>query len=353
MNKLTFAIIALVALWIFSGCGSEETQQEEKARPVKSITVGGSVEVLEKGYPGVTKESQESDLSFRIGGPIIKLNVVEGARVNKGDLIAQVDPRDYQVVVQSTLARYNQTKAESDRYYRLWKKGSVAKNDYDSRLANLLEAEAALKDARNALKDTKLLAPYTGFLGKKLIELGEEVKPKEAVTSLVDLSVIEVNTTIPEQLAVQIVKFEKFEVNIETYPDVVFTARLKELEKKPTPEGFPLHLFLDHTNNPNDKEQIKVGAGMSCRVKIFMKETDDAVDVITIPITAVFETNSETKPTVWVIQADSTVQKQEVVIGDIVGNDAIQITEGLSNGQQIVIAGVHRLSDGDKVRILK
>ena len=353
MNKLTFAAIAIAGLWMFSGCGSEETQQEEKVRPVKSIIIGGDAGASEKGYPGVTKETQESELSFRVGGPIVKLNVIEGARVKKGALIAEIDPRDYQVVVQSTLARYNQTKAESDRFYRLWKKGSVAKNDYERRFANLLEAEAAWKDARNALNDTKLYATYTGFLGKKLVDLGEEVKPKQAITSLVDLSVIEVNTTIPEQLAVQLMNFEKFEVNIETYPGVVFTARLKELEKKPTSEGYPLHLFLDHVNNPNDKDQKKVGAGMSCRVKIFLNESNIDVDVIVIPITAVFESDSDDKQVVWIIKEDNTVQKQGVVIGDIVGNDAIKIVKGLSNGQHIVVAGVHRLTEGDKVNILE
>ena len=165
---------------------------------------------------------------------------------------------------------------------------------------------------------------------------------------------IEVNTTIPEQLAVQFLNFDKYEVNIEAYPDKVFTASLKELEKKPTAEGYPLHLFLDYRNNPKDQNQAKVSAGMSCRINIILKSTQLDEGMVIIPITAVFEGSDDDNPSIWLIDPENnTVKKQNVVIGHIVGNDAIQILEGVTIGQQIVVAGVHRLTEGDKVNILE
>jgi len=351
MIKSTTLVTVILAVLFLTSCGSPEQEIKERIRPVKALTIGDIGDPSGKGFPAVTKETQESEMSFRVGGPIIKLNIVEGAQVKKGALIAEIDPRDYRVMVQSTEARYNQTKAESDRYYRLWQKGSVAKNDYERRYANFLEAEAAWENAKNELSDTKLFAPYTAFFGPKLADLGEEVKPKQAIVTLVDLSVIEVITTIPEQLAVQFLNFDRYEVRIETYPEIVFNATLKELEKKPTPEGFPLHLILDHVNSPGT--EIKVAAGMSCRVNVILKESDDVGGRIIVPITAVFKGEGNDQTMVWVINPqDSTVSKQLVTIGEIVGNDAINITEGLSKGQQIVVAGVHRLNEGDKVNIL-
>jgi len=354
MNKITITLFALIGILIMSACGSKEVQQVEKVRPVKSMIIGDLGDATGKGFPGVTKETQESEMSFRVGGPLTKINVVDGARVRKGALIAEIDPRDYIVTVQSTEARYNQTKAESDRFYRLWQKGSVAKNDYERRFANFQEAEAAWEDAKNALNDTKLYAPYNGFYGARLVDLGEELRPNQVITTIVDLSVIEVTTTIPEQLAVQILSFDKYEVNLETYPDQVFNATLKELEKKPTAEGYPLHLFLDHVNNPNNPNKALVSAGMSCRVNIILKKADDETGKIIVPITAVFESVADDKTAVWIIDLESsTVKRQIVTVGDIVGNDVIEIVEGLSMGQQIVVAGVHRLTDGDKVTILE
>ncbi len=350
MNKLSILVMTFIGLWMLSACGSDETVKEEIVRPVKSMVIGNVIDPTGKGYPGVTKESKESEISFRVGGPIVKYNVVEGALVNKGDLIAEIDPRDYKINVQSTYARYDQAKTEADRYFRLWKKGSVAKNDYDQRKANSLEAKAAWEDAKNALSDTRLLAPFTGFYGPKLSQLGDKVRVKQAITTLVDLSVIEVNTTIPEQLAIQFRNFDRYEVHLEAYPDVVFKATIKELEKKPTAEGFPLHLYLDHINKKEDTTQVKVGAGMSCRVNIFLRESSTVVTKIIIPLSSIFEGQDKKSTMVWIIDTDSNiVKKQNVVLGSMVGHDAIEITEGLSLGQSIVIAGVRRLTEGDKV----
>jgi len=347
-RKITF-IVTIASIFLFSSCGSEEKEVKKSIRPVKALTIGDFNDPTGKGYPGSTKENQETNLSFRIGGPIIKYNVVEGARIKKGALIAKIDPRDYKISVQSTKARYDQTKAESDRFYRLWKKGSVSKNAYDRRYADYLEAEAAWQDANNALNDTKLYAPYTGFFGPKMIDIGDNVRQKETIATLVDLSVLEVITTIPEQLAIQLLNFDSYEVRLETYPDIVFKATLKELEKKPTAEGFPLHLYLDHTNQQNNKTQVKVAAGMSCRVNIILKNAVDIESRIIIPITAIFEGHLDKSTMVWVISPDNTVKKQSVVTGDLVGHDGIQITKGLSVNNQIVIAGVHRLIEGDEV----
>jgi len=349
MNKLSIFVVALFGLWMFSGCGSNEVEKKERVRPIKALTIGDFGDPAGKGYPGTTKENQQSDISFRVGGPIVKYNVVEGANIKKGALIAEIDPRDYLVDVQSTEARYNQAKAESDRFFRLWEKGSVSKNSYERRYASFLEAEGALVNAKNALKDTKLLAPYSGFFGPKLAQLGDKVRAREPITTLVDLSVLEVVTTIPEQLAIQLLDFDAYEVRLETYPDIVFNATLKELEKKPTPEGFPLHLYLDHANQQYDKTQLKVAAGMSCRVNIILKNAEDEKSRVIIPIASVFEGDDDNSTMVWIINADNTVSKQSVVGGDLVGHDAIEITKGLSKGQQIVIAGVHRLTEGAKV----
>jgi len=93
---------------------------------------------------------------------------------------------------------------------------------------------------------------------------------------------------------------------------------------------------------------------MSCRVNILLRKDEGEAGKIIIPITAVFESNTDNNTSVWIIDTESsTVSKQTVVVGDIVGNDAIQIEEGLSMGQQIVVAGVHRLTEGDIIKVIE
>ncbi len=354
MKKLSYFLSLSILLIFFAGCGSEEAPKKEIIRPVKAMMVGSIADLAERGYPATTKASQETEVSFRVGGPLTKVNVVEGAVVKKGEIIAEIDPRDYKLEEQSARARYQQTKAEAERYKRLWEKGSVAKNDYDRKQAAYLQAKAAWEDAVNNLKDTKLRAPFTGVYGAKLVDVGQEVKAKEPITTISNLSVIEVATTIPEQLAVQFRNFESFEVVFETYPDIVFQATLKEMGKVPTAEGFPLRLYLNHKNDPKDPNQPKITAGMSCRVTIKLKQVDANNDEIVVPLAAVFESGDENHPSVWVLVGKDTltVKKQAVKLNGFAGKDLVKIESGLEAGQQIVVAGAKRLVEGQKVKIL-
>jgi len=354
MKNLTYLLSIAVLLIFFTGCGSEEAPKKEIIRPVKAMMVGSAVDLAGQGFPATTKASQESEISFRVGGPLIKTNVVEGKMVKKGQIIAEIDPRDYRIAEQSARARYEQTKAEADRYMRLWKKGSVAKNDYDRKKAAYLEAKAAWEDALNNLKDTKLRAPFTGFYGKKLVDVGQDVRSKQPVTTISNLSVIEVATTIPEQLAVKYRNFDSYEVVFDTYPDHTFKATLKEMGKVPTPEGFPLRLYLEHQNDPKDANQPKISAGMSCRVNIKLKNVGEEDDQMVIPLAAVFEGQTDNSPSVWVLEGKNTmtVKKQPVKLDGFAGKDYVKIKSGLKAGQMIVVAGAKRLIEGQKVKIL-
>jgi RND family efflux transporter MFP subunit len=355
MKKLTYLLTLVVVFIFFTGCGSEEAPKKEIIRPVKAMIIGSTADLADQGYPATTKATQEAELSFRVGGPLIKTNVVEGAKVKKGQLVAELDPRDYKIAEQSAKARYEQTKAEAERYKRLWKKGAVAKNDYDRKNALYLEAKAAWEDAVNDLKDTKLHAPFTGYYGKKLVDVGQEVLPKQAITTLSNLSIIEVAPTIPEQLAVKFRNFDSFNVTFDTYPGKVFKATLKEMGKVPTAEGFPLRLYLDHVNDPNNPDQPKISAGMSCKVNINLKNITNEDNILTIPFAAVFEGETDKTPSVWILEGDGdvkTVKKQHVKLDGFSGKDNVKIASGLKTGQQIVVAGAKRLIEGQKVKIL-
>jgi RND family efflux transporter MFP subunit len=336
-------------MFYFTGCKEKEEPKKEEIRPVKTITTVKMSTSLAQGYPGITKAIKETDISFRVGGaPIVINNIVEGKKVNKGDLIAAIDPSDFKIAVQSAMARYNQAKAESERYQRLYKKGSVSKSDVERKYAIFKEAESALKLAQNNLAYTKVYAPFTGYYGPKYVDIGDVVKAHQPITKLYDLSKIEITTTIPEQLAVQFKHFSKYEVVFDTYPDTVFSASLKEMEKTPTPEGFILHLYLNY--DQTSKSKIKISAGMSCRINIRLKEENS--DEIIVPTAAVFESPTDNTPSVWIVTKDLTVKKQHVVLDGFAGRDHIKIKSGLKPGQTIVAAGAKRLIEGQKVKIL-
>ncbi len=350
--KKGIALIILIAVTI-TACKKEE-QQREFIRPVKAMQIKTALDALGKGFPAVSKETSEANLAFRISGPLTKLNVEEGQSVRKSQLIAEVDPRDFEVDLLAKSRRYIQAKAELDRWAELLKRQSVSQNDYDLKLAAYYEAESAFQAAENALTDTKIYAPYTAFVGKKFVENFEEIRAGQNIISLINISVIEVKTYIPENLAIQFFNFAGYEVEFEVYPGKVFDATLKEIEKSPEPEGFPLTLYLDHKNVRGSGNIIT--PGMTCKVNIKLKDEikgTTSESIIIVPLSAVIEKENATNPSVWVFDIDnSIVSKREVKIGSLVSNNSIQIIDGLDSDEWIVTAGAHRLTEGQKVKQL-
>jgi len=350
---ISYLTIASIVFFSFTGCKQKETTHEKIIRPVKSFLVQVNNNALGKGFPAHTQAGKEVDISFRVGGaPLVQYHVIEGKKVEKGALIAAIDPTNFKLAVESTRARYNQAKAESDRYERLWKKGSVAKNDYERKYANYQQAKARLQEAENNLKYTKVYAPFSGYYGPKFVELGDVIKAFQPITKLYDLSKIEIVTTIPEQLAVLFKQFDKYQVFFDTYPGKTFSASLKNMEKTPTPEGFKLHLYLSN-KNINRPGSPKITAGMSCRVNILLKKAAGQTrEDLVVPSGAVFEGETDTTPSVWIITKNHTVKKQHVVLDGFAGKDFIRIKSGLTPGVRIVSAGAKRLVEGEKVTLL-
>jgi multidrug efflux system membrane fusion protein len=343
-------LLFLASLILHIGCKKEEEPKVEQIRPVKALQAQTAADLLSKGLPAVSTEHREVDLSFRVSGPLIKLNVEIGTAVKKGQLIAEIDPRDYEVALIGDEGRMNQAKAEEQRYKNLYKKGSVSKNEYDIKLANYLESKASYDNAVNELKDTKIYAPFDGFIGKKLAENFQEVAASETIATLLDLSKMEIHTHVPENLAIFFPQFKSYQVVFDAYSSKKFSATLKEIGKTPDPAGYPLSLYLDY--NREVAIEYKIAPGLTCGVDIILAN-DEGIASYIVPLSAVFEGEKPDNPAVWVMdKSTNTVTKRDVSVGSLISQSSIEIQEGIQSGEWIVTAGVHKLTEGQKVKPL-
>jgi multidrug efflux system membrane fusion protein len=343
-------LLFLASLVLYIGCKEKEEAKVEQIRPVKAIQVKTAADLLSKGLSAVSAEHREVNLSFRVGGPLIKLNVEIGQAVKKGQLVAEIDPRDYRVALIGDEGRMNQAKAEEQRYKNLYKKGSISKNEYDIKLANYLESKGEYENTVNALVDTKIYAPFDGFFGEKLVENFQEVAPSETIATLLDLSKIEIHTHLPENLAIFYPQFKSYQVVFDAYPTKQFSARLKEIGITPDPAGYPISLYLDYEKE--DAKDYTIAPGLTCGVDIILTN-DEGITSYIVPLSAVFEGDKPDNPAVWVMdKSTNTVTKRNVTVGSLVSNSSIEIKGGLQSGEWIVTAGVHKLTEGQKVKSL-
>jgi RND family efflux transporter MFP subunit len=349
--RLGFVILILFAI----SCKSknEPDTKEDVILPVRSIRVGDNASIVGKNFPARTKPEREVDISFRVGGHLVALNVEEGQHVKKGQVLAQIDKRDFKIKLESAKADYELALVEKERYERLLKKQSVAENEYDIKLAAFRTKEAHYADAQNALKDATVYAPFSGYIGEVRVENHEDVRASQTILTLLDLSDIEVQFFIPESMLFEPDDISGFEVYFENLPDSKFKANLKEVARVATAEGFPVTLTLDaKILSSGNNENIAMAAGFTVRVNILYKEYSETNKVI-VPITAVLEANAENETIVWVLNRNTmTVQKRKVSVQGFASNSTLEIAEGLENGEWIVTAGIHKLKDGQKVKDL-
>jgi RND family efflux transporter MFP subunit len=360
-HLLSFTL--LIVLIFISGCDKKKVvEQTEEIRPVKTIVVQAPDESRIRHFPGRVDANKKADLSFRVSGKVSELLVKEGSMVKEGDIIARLDPTDFKIEVNDKKALFTRANNDFKRGKELIKDGNISKMDYDKLESNYLSARAAYDLAKQKLDYTELKAPFDGVIALRYIQSYEEVQAKENIVTLNDTEVLEIKFDLPENLVLALKKKE----NVDSIDD----SRLKD--KVPTfasfqgqtDQLFPL-TFKEASTKADEKtqtftitttmkrpENIRVLPGMSASVKVDFSQFFSKADSFYLPVSAVVA-DAALKGTVWLVNEDKMeVEPVSVKVGTMRGN-RIQVTDGLTEGQRVVVAGVPFLYKGLKVTLMK
>ncbi len=295
-------------------------------------------------YPGKIKAASDVKLAFRVAGPIIKFQAEIGEYVRKGQILAEIDPRDYKLQFDATAAEYKQIKGESERIMELYRRKSVPVNDYDKAVAALKRITALYEAHRNALNDTKLLAPFDGYVQKKFFDAHEIVNQGLPVLSMINDHYFEVDIDIPSSDYIHRENFVSFYCVADVYSGVKIPLELLEITQQANyNQLFKVRFRL------KPEQKLNLAAGMSVTVTIdFMPGKDD---LTLVPISALFQEGG--KSYVWSYQKeDGKVNRCLVEIVEIQKDGMVLVQSELLPGSWIVSAGVNRLKEGQKVRQL-
>jgi len=353
-SRKFLVLLALPASMLLAACGEEKVEEEPVVRPIKMFTVGGAGAGGEREFPGTLKAAQHADMAFEVPGKITEFLVKEGVEVEEGQELARLDNRDY--VNESEKQKANLRKAESDlkRSLSIQKEdaGAISQETIDTHKRAVDVAKAALAQSEKAVEDTVLVAPFAGLMARKLVEDFQNVKAKEPVLVLQDISHMEIEVSVPERDIVgdrrqrgpeQITEEINPRVVVTSIPDKTFPARVKEFATTADPitRTFQVRFIFD---SPDDK----VLPGMTAKIIIDAAGTS-AGDTFLLPINAV-AADSENKPYVWLVDPDSMqVKRQPVEVGELTGAN-VPVSSGVSEGDLVAISGVKLLQDGQEVR---
>lgn len=348
------SILILFAVCTLAACSEAPAQHESAAvvQPVKLYTVGSASSERFRDFPAVIEAAQVAQVAFRVGGEITQFPGQPGVRVKKGDLIAKLDPTDYQLVVDQAQARFELASAQYERTKNLVDEGVISPQQFDEVKANLEVSRANLETAKANLNYTELRAPFAGTIAHVFVENYETVQPQRPIATLQMDEAIDISINVPEQLFARVQRRTDYqpEVRFTAQPERVYRAQLKEWDSTADPATNTYEVVFTMPT----PEDFNVLPGMSASVRVdSLAVSNQPANGVYVPTSAVFSETTESPsaaPRVWVYDpASQQVSQRTVTTGRVTG-DAIEIVAGLETGEQIVVAGVHALHEGQKVR---
>ena len=344
----------LAGLLVLSAC-SRQAPVQEPVRSVKLLNVGESALNVQVEYAAEVRARIESRLGFRVGGKLIERQAEAGQRVAAGQLLAQIDPQDYQLAAQAAQAQLSAAQTQRDlaqaelrRYEALRAQNFISGAELERREATYRAAEASWQQARaqaqaqtNQASYSRLLATSQGVVTGVEAEVGQVVSAGQAVVRLAHDGPRDAVFAVSEQ-AVALIKPGQIMQATLVSTGQALKGRVREVgaSADPVTRTYSVKLALDAS------EKLPLGATVNVQAGI---ANNAPTPVIKLPTSALRTEAGATS--VWVLDPTTmTVKSQTIQVTTADGNDAV-VDSGLQNGDQVVVSGVHVLTAGQKVSI--
>jgi RND family efflux transporter MFP subunit len=263
-----------------------------------------------------------------------------GDRVNAGKTLAKVDDELRKYTLDNATANFEKAKKDIERYEELFKESSVTEAQLEAVRLVYETAYAQYSSADKQLRDTWINCPLSGIVTEKKIEKGSIVSPGTPIATIVDISSIKAKVNVPESDAFKLKIGDIAEITTDIYPEEKFSGKIININAKgDEAHTFPIEVLMKNSNT------TPLRAGMF--VKVYFK-TVPRFESLIIPRASLV--GSAKNPQVYVIE-NGTAKLRDVVLGITLG-DKLEIINGLSEGDVIVLDGQLNIKDNDPVTIV-
>ena len=360
-TSLGCLLLWLSLVFFAAACKKDQPRPTERIRAIKTITIAERAGGIPRKFPGIIEAVETSALSFEVSGNIQELRVDVGDRVQKGQVLALLDKRDFRLNVESAQAELTreqafrtQRKKDLERLQNIFTEDPGATSQaaldeaqatYESARSTVSYAASKLNLAQSDLEKTELVAPFHGSIAEKYVEAFQAVSRGEKIFDLFAEGAMEVAISVPETVIEYVTLGLPGAVRLPTEPAQVYDGSVSEVSAAAdTANAFPAKVLIRNGNG-------RILPGMTAEVTLLIPLRNETAAYL-VPVQAVTAGADSTRGYVFLFDpATSLVKKRAVRVVGFREND-MMLSAGVQAGDMVAIAGVSFLEDGQKVKLL-
>ena len=339
----------LLAMVVLMGCEQSQPPADDVTRPVKLITLESANTASQRQFPARVEASTRSNLSFRMAGELLELNVSPGQTVQEGEVIARIDDQNAQSQLDSARSRLELAKSMLERMRYTLERGAVSQAQFDEAQSDWRAARANFEQAQEQLTHTQLRAPYDGVIAQVPVDNRQIVQVQETVAVIQQPGQLDVVFHLPEQIVQRLPRRDgspfgdamAFEVRFGN-SDKPYLAQLASYTTQTSAQSLAYEVTLT-LPQPDD---ITLLDGMSANVRLDLAslQIDSHAPRWHLPPEAVsYAGDDPDQALVWRYNGSDHLESVPVEVGTLTSN-GLEVSGELAAGDRVVAAGAHRLT---------
>ena len=352
MKRTRDAMACLLAVAVQSGCTvpEEPPVRDDTLRPARLHTVTATSSTRRHQFVGRVIARQTIDLAFEVGGPLAELPVREGQDVPRGALLAALEPTDFQLALREAEAQQRIARQDYERKRSLLDQRGISRSQVDDAKALLDLRDVQAEQARQAMRDSRLQAPFDARVARRYVDNHVRITPGTPVLRLHDLSELQVEANVPAHLVATATpeRLLSATARFDFAPDTAFPLRIGENrgDASAVAQTYRVTFVMAPVARWN------LLPGMTATITVDLLAADGAEHVIRVPAAAVVA-GAEEQYFVWRYDSSSgAVERTLIELGGI-DDGGVLVTGGIREGDRIVTAGAGQLRAGMRVTPLE
>ena len=360
MDFRVCVLVAIAAL-VMVGCSDDESPvAQEVVRAIKTYEISEPAGGVTRSYSGTLKATDTSALGFAVAGTVKMVKAAQGDSVKKGQVLAELDKRVFQLEVNAARAEldkaqstYVEKQSDVERKKILFQKGWVTKAALEQATSTAAGANAQLNFARarlgvgeRNLANTTLTAPFDGRIADRKIEPFQEVSAGQALFQINSEGALEIDISVSDSIVSRLNVGATVKIDVTTAENCGCTARITEIG---TASGTGNTVAVTAALIDGPQTMLP---GMSAQVEIPLA-SDEKDPGFLVPLTAIAEGDDRARGYLFVFdRATNVVRKTAIEGGDGISGNLVGVTGNLKPGDLVAAAGVSFLRDGQRVKLL-